>query len=130
MFRKFLLFIGAVGVLVGSFFGTLWLHDSYWPLCPAGKAIDLTRPFSGALPGAAFTKEGLSVSGDTPGAASSNFVLCEGNYLLGPAHSDHADIWKNGRGRFSHWGNIIVLSASDNSDPNTNGRAYRMVQPQ
>jgi hypothetical protein len=130
MFQRLLLFIGGVGIVVSSFFGTLWAYDRYWGSCPAGKTLDLARPFSGSPAGAAFTKEGLSVSGDTPAAAISTFVLCEGNLLLGPAHSDHAAIWTGGHGRFSHWGNIIVFSASDNSDPNTNGRTYKMVQPQ
>jgi hypothetical protein len=75
-------------------------------------------------------KEGLGVSGDSSAApTSSNFVLCEGSLLLGPAHSDHKIIWTDGRGRFSHWSTFIVFSASDNSDPNTNGRTYKMVQP-
>jgi len=44
-------------------------------------------------------------------------------------HTIHGDIAKQGSGRYSHWGNSLVFSASDNSDPNTNGRSYWVVQP-
>jgi len=44
-------------------------------------------------------------------------------------HAIHGDIAKQGNGRYSHWGNSLVFSASDNSDPNTNGRSYWVVQP-
>jgi pectate lyase len=43
--------------------------------------------------------------------------------------SPHADIAEFGRGRFSHWGEAIIFSASDNTDANTNGRRYWAVSP-
>jgi len=46
---------------------------------------------------------------------------------LGPAHTFHAEIVKNGSGRFSHYENDVVFSSSDNSDPNLNGRVYALV---
>jgi hypothetical protein len=33
-------------------------------------------------------------------------------------------------GRFSHWGDGLHFSASDNSDPRTNGRSYTIIVPQ
>ena len=42
----------------------------------------------------------------------------------GPAHSQEGDIRTQGAGRFSHWGTVVIFSASDNSDPNTNGHRY------
>jgi hypothetical protein len=57
-------------------------------------------------------------------------LLYENDHLLGPAHSLHADIGKLGRGRYSHWTDWgFIFSTSDNSDPNTNGRAYWAVVP-
>jgi hypothetical protein len=57
-------------------------------------------------------------------------LLYENDHLLGPAHSFHADIGELGGGRYSHWtGWGFVFSTSDNSDPNTNGRAYWAVIP-
>ena len=52
--------------------------------------------------------------------------LFEGGIPLGPAHSLHALIRAEGRGRFSHWGpqQVLLFSTSDNSDPNRNGRVY------
>jgi len=31
-----------------------------------------------------------------------------------------------GGGRYSVWGNFLYFSSSDNSDPRTNGRVYRL----
>jgi hypothetical protein len=36
----------------------------------------------------------------------------------------HDAIRNIGKGRFSHWGNDLVFSTPDNSDPNGNGRTY------
>jgi hypothetical protein len=72
---------------------------------------------------------------DTPAAARASCLrLFEDDRELGPGHSGHQAIRDTGRGRFSHWsGNpdgepqILYFSASDNSDPRENGRAYRWV---
>jgi hypothetical protein len=63
--------------------------------------------------------------------AKSPIVIYENNKPLGPAHSSHGDINQFGRGRFSHWRGVgIIFSASDPTDPNTNGRRYTIVRPQ
>lgn len=54
----------------------------------------------------------------------SSLRIFENGRELGPAHSTHQDIRSEGRGRFSHWGSNLYMSASDNSDPRTNGRTY------
>jgi hypothetical protein len=59
----------------------------------------------------------------------SPLVVCEDGQPLGPAHSVHEQIMTQGRGRFSHWGGTLYFSASDNSDPNRNGRSYHVVMP-
>jgi len=54
----------------------------------------------------------------------------ENGVEMGPAHSLHADIRNIGAGRFSHWsrtdgtGESIHFSASNNSNPLTNGKKY------
>ncbi|MBB6235787.1 pectate lyase [Pedobacter sp. AK013] len=53
--------------------------------------------------------------------------LFENGVELGPAHSVHDDIRNLGKGRFSHWGTTVIFSASDNTDPRTNGRSYTYV---
>lgn len=60
---------------------------------------------------------------------TSTLELYENGKLLAPAHSPHKDIREQGNGRWSHWGSQHVhFSASDNSDPRTNGRTYKVVQ--
>jgi hypothetical protein len=62
----------------------------------------------------------------------SNVEIYEDGRKLGPAHSTHASVAKIGHGRFSHWrdnSTIFVFSSSDNSDLQTNGRAYWVVKP-
>ncbi len=63
----------------------------------------------------------------------SRLRLFEDDSKLGPAHSGHEAIRGVGEGRFSHWGSktgdtqTLYFSASDNSDPRTNGRTYKWV---
>ncbi len=55
--------------------------------------------------------------------------LFEDDRQLGVPHAYHQDIAKSGAGRFSHWGDDIYFAPSDNTDPNRNGRRYRLVYP-
>lgn len=62
----------------------------------------------------------------------SELQLYEDGVPLGPAHTQHGEIGSLGNGRYSHWFTgrmIIMFAASDNSDPRTNGRVYRIVDP-
>ena len=54
----------------------------------------------------------------------STLKIFENGAELQPAHSLHADIRSLGGGRFSHWDNGLYFSASDNSNPKTNGKIY------
>jgi hypothetical protein len=125
--------IAALSIIAASFFVTLWVMNYVWPPCPAGTATALTRPFDRfGLPGYAYMAAlpklaSLSDSQDTP--ARSNLLVCENNNLLGPMHTTHLEIAKEGHGRYSHWTTTLVFSASDNTDPNTNGRSYSVVEP-
>lgn len=58
------------------------------------------------------------------GEAPADFELLEDGQPLGPGNCLHADIRQHGCGRFSVWGELLYLSASDNSDPRCNGRVY------
>jgi hypothetical protein len=71
--------------------------------------------------------------GTTPDSTAnptiSTLRLFENNLELGPAHSAHVDIRNLGQGRFSHWSSgtgeeSLYFSASDNTDPRTNGKTY------
>ena len=60
--------------------------------------------------------------------SASRLRLFEDGRELGPAHSAHDDIRTLGAGHFSHWGNQIYFSSSDNSDPRSNGRRYTATE--
>ena len=64
-------------------------------------------------------------AGDIPSAPKQSILrLYENGVELKEAHAVHDDIRKLGKGRFSHWHSTLYFSASDNSDPRTNGRTY------
>ena len=72
-----------------------------------------------------FVMQDFRTSGDsTQALTASKLRIYENGIELGPAHAVHADIRQQGGGRFSHWGNALYFSASDNSNPLTNGRTY------
>jgi hypothetical protein len=60
--------------------------------------------------------------------SASRLTLFENGRTLGPAHCSHDEIRRLGKGRFSHWGDQIYFSASDNSDPRKNGRRYSVEE--
>lgn len=130
MLRRVILLIGGAAIVVASFLGTTWLIDTYWgPSCPQGQSFLLKRSFNG-WGGFSYTAA-AAVPGppdDSDAPTRSKYVLCEDDTLLGPAHSDHGSIAKVGGGRFSHWTSGVIFSTSDNTNPNTNGRAYRLVE--
>jgi hypothetical protein len=121
--------VGALAIVVSSFFATLFLMDYVSPLCPQGSRTVLSGPFlrQGSLWFLASAPQlsGLSDTADAP--RRSPYLLCEDNRLLGPAHSAHGDIAAKGSGRFSHAGTGFYFSSSDSSDPNSNGRKYWIV---
>lgn len=57
---------------------------------------------------------------------STVFVFEDAHQLPHP-HSLHDDIDKHGQGRFSHWGDEIFFSSSDQSDPNSAKHAYCLM---
>jgi hypothetical protein len=59
----------------------------------------------------------------------SQLMLLEDGKPLKP-HEGHTLILNEGLGRFSHWGaHGLLFSSSDNTDPRTNGREYKVVYP-
>jgi len=56
----------------------------------------------------------------------SNLRLFEDNQQLAFAHAPHITIQQAGEGRYSHWDDKLYFSTSDNSNPNTNGRRYKI----
>ena len=64
----------------------------------------------------------LADSSGSPGR--STLVVYENSIPLHRAHVPHDLIRNEGKGVYSHWGDAIFFSTTDNSDPNSNGRAY------
>src|ERR1700754_1564360 len=127
--RTWLKVTGGIAVVDVSFVVTLAGLEYASPRCPNAQRFEMKRPFQ-KIGTFSFVKEGLSEwRGDTPVEQASRLTLCEDGWPLGPAHAAPGDIAKVGKGRFSYWGSSIVFSTSDNSDPNTNGRTYEVVQP-
>jgi len=71
-------------------------------------------------------EEGDSI--DNPYKSSA--LLLENGRLMGPADALHEDIKNFGLGLYSHWGNDIYFSTTDNSDPRKNGREYNLFSPE
>jgi hypothetical protein len=100
----------------------------------SAPSVDATIPLSKIRTeqGAAYlaaippsTRFPYTLPSDTSAASTaSRLLLLEDGKPLGPAHAFHADIRQSGGGRYSHWNDDIYFSASDGSDPRTNGRTY------
>jgi hypothetical protein len=54
------------------------------------------------------------------------YILYENDTPLKPGHWAHDFIRQYGKGAYSHWGKALYFSTSDNSNPITNGRVYRL----
>lgn len=90
---------------------------------------ELRRPFS--------CDGGRAVIADVPDALlrahgplqwdDRSFLLLEDGVPLPYPTKAHDEIRRNGRGRYSPWGQAIHFSSSDGSDPRTNGRAYAVA---
>lgn len=132
---KWLLVLAA---LFAVYFPVAWsLKASHEVQIPKGRTVvQIVKPFTrdnhAAIPWQ-FGLERFAALGDNPhveGDKTSPIALYEDGKELGPAHSTFKDIYHLGGGRFSHLkGRQFVFSTSDNSDPNTNGRAYWVVLP-
>jgi len=69
----------------------------------------------------------FDVNADTFGSArQSKLTLYENGIPLGPAHTTHDLLRRVGNGAYSHWGDSLRFSASDNSNPINNGRSYEV----
>ena len=126
----------AIVAVAVYFSAALWLKYSYVePPKPAGKlVIQLERPFfelHGSDTAFAVKVPSLeNLSDNMEFQDRSPFLLYENTTRLGPPHTDHAEIVKHGRGRYSHWTDSgFIFSSSDGSSPRTNGRTYWAVIP-
>ena len=59
----------------------------------------------------------------------SEMKLLEDGRMIGFAHARHKSIGELGEGRFCHWKDDLLFSASDNSDARTNKKKYSIRVP-
>ena len=126
---KFTTWAATIAIIVlpleGALLATSWRNHS----CPIGEAVRIPMPFERGNGHAWYAEiPELERLADNLQAYKSPVVVCENDRVLGPAHSYHQDITREGQGRFSHWGTALVFSTSDNSNPNTNGRSYLAIR--
>lgn len=69
-------------------------------------------------------------SDDFSGLRQSRLALFEDGNSLGPPHAFHDRIRRFGKGAYSHWRNKdLLFSTSDDSDPRSNQKTYRIRYP-
>jgi hypothetical protein len=130
------------GAVIFYFAAAHWLTITFTPdpnfvIGPdvAGEKIRLMPPFQKRSAFAVIVERSLfdDVADSDDDNNRSPIELYENGKRLGPAHSKSTDIQNLGMGRFSHYktrgSTHVYWSASDNSDPTTNGRAYWVVNP-
>jgi len=121
---KFLTLIGLVGMataLLAELYGLPWTKRMLAEDIRVDSGFAFIHPLN--------VWPDLTPYDSESGAFRSPLVLSENGQPLGPAHVSHADIRREGRGRYSHWNQAIWFSASDNSDPRSNGRVYEARFP-
>jgi hypothetical protein len=130
--------IYAIAILFAAYFPvSMWLQATFVGTTPTGKVVVmLQRPFEKFGAVGAIARQWIPLdqvldgADDAPNPQQSPVLLYEDDRLLGPPHCVHAEIMNVGQGRYSHWTNQgLVFSASDASNPNTNGRRYWAVVP-
>jgi hypothetical protein len=132
-----LLVVGGVCTFLLAFAGTLFVMDHFGnsegtdPVsCQSKDSMPLPKPYTRESGYLFFVHlPDLAPLGDTPESPTrSPFILCENGRPLGPAHTKFEDVRAFGQGRYAHWGGVLIFSASDNSDPNSNNRTYGLTR--
>ena len=120
--------------ITAAYLPIAWSLDATYK--PSLDADVLRRPFIKLGRNAYVTYHGIAgAKGDVlNGPRRSTLELTENGMPLGPAHVPKAEVSTLGGGRyiFIQTGEelpALVFSTSDNSDPNTNGRVYRITDP-
>lgn len=102
---------------------------NYWDRVAAERVLTpLTPPFV-AAGGHAFSVDLPRLetqADDMEDPRRSRLMVYEDGAPIGFAHQTHADIIAHGGGRYSHWRGQLMFSATDNTDPNHNGRQYQI----
>ncbi|MFB9265870.1 hypothetical protein ACFFWD_22390 [Bradyrhizobium erythrophlei] len=126
------LFPAAITTLVIANLGFCWLlwftPNVSFAIPPNQIQLEIGKAYSASL-GAGASRLYRPSTDSVASPSASRLALFEEGRTLGPAHSVHADIRQMGGGRFSHWDGALIFSASDGTDPRTNGRVYSIAAP-
>jgi len=121
--ERFAFWIAGI-VLAGMIAGNIWC----WSVRPPGSSVpqefSLPKPYVHETGFAFIGSIALDVPSDMAGPQASMVEIYENDHPLGPPHALHDTIRHGGEGSYSHWGERLYFSTSDNSDPNINGRQY------
>jgi hypothetical protein len=99
--------------------GLTRLH-SIGPVAAGSIQADSGNAYRAKLPA-------LAAESDGPGHAQrSTLLLLEDGKPLPRPHAKHEEIRSLGGGRYSHWQDFLLFSASDGTDPRANGRRYEL----
>lgn len=97
----------------------------------AGSTLDLAPASVELQSGHAYwvrlPDEWLPVASDQSDPQRSTVVVEEDGVALAPGNVPLATVQTVGRGSYLHWGGWLYFSSSDNTDPRSNGRQYRIV---
>ncbi len=111
--------------------GLLWLLLMYVLFAGVTLSVDVDKKDVVHLEGNALQVRvvkplgSLYATGDSSGELRrSTLTLYEDERPLGPAHVEHKNIRSKGGGAYSHWGERLNFSTSDNSDLFSNERHY------
>src|SRR5688572_24640643 len=115
------LLIGMAPIVVGIV-GVTETHD----IAPAAVRHVAWAGYIAPIRPSPFAPLLVAASDDPENRRRSSARLFEDGRELRSAHALRAGIAAVGKGRFSHWTTGLHLSSSDNSDPRTNGRVYRL----
>jgi lysophospholipase L1-like esterase len=111
-------------LLVGLIAANIWC----WIVRPPGtrfpQEFRLPKPFVHETGFAFLGSFVLDIPSDMSKPQASMVEMYENGHPLGPPHALHDTIRREGKGSYSHWGERVYFSSSDNSDPNINGREY------
>ncbi len=114
--------LGVVTALITGF--AIWLFTVNPPAQGIERRLELTPPYSHDR-GFAYTAAAPhQLRTDQAVTNSANVSLMEDGRILGPAGAPVTVISEDGKGAFSLSGDTLTFSASDNSDPNDNGKRY------
>jgi len=101
----------------------LWRPVMERPIDPRDVRPESGRAYQVALP--TLVWPGYRLPGDSnEHPTRSRLAVLRDGRALGPAHTMHDVIRREGSGAFSHWGDVLYFSTPGHTDPRSDGRSY------